>query len=162
MDPGYFSREISSCPKFPNIKFIMELEELSDPRSTSHVLTMAWKVVEKMRRSSGWSYFAGSFMKRRLSQSIHIIPHSRVSNWVSNKACSVLSIRRGQIMSDPQKRLDPTALVDYFAHYSIRFPDGDKWKSLHEDKITTHKSVMATAKAAARFPQLLLSLVILQ
>lgn len=97
IDPGYFSREISSCPKFPNIKFIMEFKELSDPRSTSHVLTMAWKVVEKMRRSSGWSYFAGSFMKRRLSQSIHIIPHSRVSNWVSNKACSMLSTRRGQI-----------------------------------------------------------------
>jgi hypothetical protein len=50
---GIFSREISSCPKFPNIKFIMEFKELSDPRSTSHVLTMAWKVVEKMRRNSG-------------------------------------------------------------------------------------------------------------
>lgn len=26
IDPGYFSREISSCPKFPNIKFIMEFK----------------------------------------------------------------------------------------------------------------------------------------
>ena len=98
IDPGYFSREISSCPKFPNIKFIMEFKNC--PIQDQLLMLWPW-------RGKSWKRCAGtaddptllalSWNAGRLSQSIHIIPHSRVSNWVSNKACSVLSIRRGQI-----------------------------------------------------------------
>ena len=83
-------------------------------------------------------------------------------------ACSINS--KGP---DLQTRLDPTGLADYFAtwiivwlhccrklHITVSNSDTETRESHFMGKITTHKSVMATAKPAVCFLQLLLSHVI--